>query len=251
MTFPTLLRKELRGFFLSPVAYIVLAMMMLVEGVSFIFALKPLLTAPQAQSLVGAQFTGALFWIPLFVLFPLITMRLFSEEQKMGTLEMLLTAPVRLGEVVLAKFFACLIFYLVLWAPSLIHYVLLEWIGGVSNAYPRFSLGGAFTMIVLLGAMNISIGCLASSLTTNQIVAGILTFALIVMLFLLGHLPSGSLGGLTQPVQEFFEYINSDLHMRRFTAGNFDSRPIFFYLSATVVLLITTTVTLNARRWKS
>ncbi len=249
--FITILRKELRGFFLSPVAYVVISMMMIVQGVSFLFALKPLLTGPQNMSLVQAQFTGALFWIPLFVLFPLITMRLFSEEQKMGTLEMLLTAPVRMADVVLAKFFACLIFYIILWLPTILHYLLLEWIGGIEHAFPVYALAGAFCIIVLLGMMNIAIGCLASSLSANQIVAGVLTFALIVMLFLLGHLPGSSLGGLSEIVQEFFEHINSDLHMQRFSSGMVDTRPIAYYLSATAVLLVATTFTLNARRWKN
>jgi len=243
-----LLRKELRAFFLSPVAYVVLAMIMTVQGVAFIFALRPLLSGPQDVGLVQIFFQGFLFWIPFFVIFPLITMRLFAEEQKMGTMEMLLTAPIQVKHVVVSKFAATMIFFAALWIPCLSYFYLYQMISGQPAAFEPGHLAGAAAFVFAIGAMNIAIGCFASALTSNQIVAAIIAFGIILMHFFLGHLPL-TIGRLPPETQQFFEYIHSDRHLTDFAMGLIDSRVLTYYLTGALLFLGLTGYTLNMRRW--
>ena len=121
-----LLEKELRGFFVSPIAYVVIALVMVLNGFSFRAALNILESAPSEGSIVRWTFDSQWFWMSYFFVFPLLTMRLFSEEKKLGTLETLLTAPVRAWEVVWSKYMAAVIFYCLLWLPSLLNFWLLD-----------------------------------------------------------------------------------------------------------------------------
>ena len=119
-----LLGKELKGFFLSPIAYVVLGLVMLLGAFSFTAALTDLKTGAEARTLAVHTFTSTQFWMAYFFIFPVLTMRLFSEEQKLGTIETLYTAPVKSIHILLAKYLAALIFYAVLWIPSLINFII-------------------------------------------------------------------------------------------------------------------------------
>ena len=103
-----------------------------------------------------------------------------------------MTAPVRDGQVVAAKFFGSFVFYLVLWAPSLLYFVIFRWLTGHSAADAFGSYLGAYSMLILVGMFYLSIGCLASALTKNQIVAATIAFALISLMFSLVCFPSFS-----------------------------------------------------------
>ena len=133
--FLILLKKELRAFFLSPLAYVVLAFFMLLNGVPFILSLVALGAGERQHSLVFFTFNSAWFWMAFLLLFPIITMRLFAEEQKLGTIETLLTAPVRTSHVVLSKYVAALFFYCFLWLPSVVNFLVFESIAGESAAW--------------------------------------------------------------------------------------------------------------------
>jgi ABC-2 type transport system permease protein len=245
-----LLRKELKTAFFSPLAYIVMAFIMALNGVPFVLSLLRMQSGPSQHSLVYLTFTlGGWFWMSFLLLFPIITMRLFAEEQKMGTLESLLTVPVRTTHVVLAKYFSALIFYCVLWAPSLINFAVFEWISGESAAYNEGSFAGTYLMLFLLGAFNVAIGCMASAMTSSQIVAAVTAFSIILLHFFIGffhlfttHLPSD--------VMERVTYTSSYEHMRIFADGLLDTRPIVYYLSAAAFTLILTHQILEYRKWR-
>src|ERR1700677_154199 len=118
MAFWTLYKRELTSYFHSAVAYVVLFGSAVVQGVQFWFILAAVTSENyKEQSILQIFFTWPLFWLLILVQVPLITMRVFSEEFKLGTIEMLLTAPVREWDIVLAKFFGALSFFIVLWTP--------------------------------------------------------------------------------------------------------------------------------------
>src|SRR6202050_5248287 len=164
MAFWTLYKRELGGYFQSVVAYIVLFGSALAQGMVFI-TLTTFIAQQnyKDQSVFQVFFTCAIFWILLFVQVPLITMRVFSEEFKLGTIEMLLTAPVREWEIVLAKFFGALTFFLILWLPVVLDQVALQLF---SNPPPPVSWGqyGVTALtIVLVGAFYVSLGIFPSA----------------------------------------------------------------------------------------
>src|ERR1022692_2477330 len=124
--FYTLLAREVRSYFYSPIAYIVLVFFLFVSGADFYFQLSFMNQRPVAYSVQEAFFNSVFFWFAFVLIFPLITMRLFAEEFKLGTIEPLMTAPVRDWQVVLSKFFGALIFYVILWLPTLFYFAIFE-----------------------------------------------------------------------------------------------------------------------------
>lgn len=250
-TFLVLLGKELRSFFFSPVAYIVLALFMVISGFSFSQAISNLREKPSEFSIVQWTFYPRWFFFYFFFLFPLITMRLFAEEQKQGTLESMLTAPVRAVHVLLAKYFSALIFYMILWLPNLLYLAVLQWVADGRVEIPYGALTGSYIIIFLTGLFHIAIGCLASSLTKNQIVAAIICFTMILLHYLIGAFLLYF--ATNNPVQmtDVVNYFTTDQHMNFFTKGLIDSRPMVYYGSFTVLLLTLTHQVLEYRRWKS
>ena len=242
--------RELRAIAHAPSSHLVAAVFMLLQGLTFIFALRPFTEAAREQSLAEAFFQGPMFWIPFFAIFPILTMRLFAEEQKLGTLEMLLTAPIHVRDVVLAKFLATAVFFVVLWLPTIAAFTLYPLILGQSPLHQNAALWSAMALVLAMGFMNLGVGCLASALTTSQLGAGILTFGVLMLHFLLGYLPM-RVGQLADSAQRFFQYIHSDAHLRDAASGLWDTRPFVYYISAALLLLATTGFALNSRRWQS
>src|SRR5256886_10511472 len=184
--FYTLLLREVRGYFYSPIAYMVLVFFLLVSGVDFYFQISFMNQRPVAYSVQEAFFNSVFFWFAFVLIFPLITMRLFAEEFKLGTIEPLMTAPVRDWHVVLAKFGGALVFYVVLWLPTLIYFWVFQAITRQSAANSAGAYLGAYLMLLLLGMFYLSVGCLASVLTKNQIVAAVISFCVITLHFFSG-----------------------------------------------------------------
>ena len=250
-TFFILLGKELRSFFLSPVAYIVLALFMVISGFSFSQAITLLQEKPSETSIVQWTFYPRWFFFYFFFLFPLITMRLFAEEQKTGTLESLLTAPVRAGQVLLAKYFSAVIFYIILWLPNLLYLGILHWVSDGRVVIPLGALGGCYLIILLSGLFHIAVGCLASALTRNQIVAAIICFTLILLHFLLGMFLLLMAENVPADMKDLVNYFATTQHMSYFTVGLIDTRAIVYYLSFSLLLLTITHQVLEYRRWKA
>jgi ABC-2 type transport system permease protein len=248
--FWTLLKKELRAFFVSPVAYIVLALVMVLGGVSFKAALSVLESAPSEGSIVTWTFHAQWFWLSYFFVFPLLTMRLFAEEKKLGTLETLFTAPVRAWQVVGAKFTAAMVLYAVIWLPSLGNFWLLDWITGGKVEIPVGALRGSYLILFAMGVFNLAMGCFASSLTSNQIVAAVISFTMSVLHFLLGVFALVVGRRLPESMVEAVHYVASVEHIRLFTQGLIDTRPLIYYATLTLLFLTLTHQVVEFRRWK-
>lgn len=250
MTFLTLLNREIRAYFLSPVAWVVLFFFLLLTGFNFYAGVAALNRGPSEVTVVEAFFNTVFFWFGFVLVFPLITMRLFSEEYKMGTIEPLMTAPVRDSQVVLAKYCGALVFYTVLWLPSLLYFLVFTWVTRVQAAGAAGPFIGAYAMLMLIGMFYLAIGCLASALTRNQIVAAVMSFSTITLLFFTGLLTFFILS-VTPALREMTAYFSALEHMSEASRGFFDTRPAVFYLSLTVFVLFLTFHVFQSRRWRN
>lgn len=248
--FLTLFWREITHLFHQPLAYVVLFFFLLLTGFNFHAGVSALNKVTGQSTVVEAFFNQGLFWFPFVIIIPLLTMRLFSEEYKLGTIETLMTAPVRDLHVVLAKFCGVFAFYLILWAPSLLYFVIFQWVADTSAADAIGSFVGAYTMLALIGAFYLSLGCLASALTDNQIVAGIIAFTLICLTFFVSLLSFLFLNA-SSFLRELTYYFSAIEHMGEFSRGIFDTRPVVFYSSMTFLCLFLTFHVFQHRRWKA
>jgi ABC-2 type transport system permease protein len=248
--FLTLLNREVKFYFYSPIAYVVLFFFLLLTGFTFYSSVALLNRGPSEVTVVEAFFNTVLFWFGYVLIFPLITMRLFAEEFKTGTIESLMTAPVRDSQVVLAKFAGALIFYIVLWLPSFAYFKLFEEVTTADAALASGAYYGSYLLLLLMGMFYISIGCLASVLTRNQIVAAVISFCTITLLFF-GGLVSYILLNVSPALRDFFGYFSAIEHMADFSRGIIDSRPVVYYLSMTAFTLFLTLQVFQSRKWKA
>jgi ABC-2 type transport system permease protein len=221
--------------------------MSLINGFSFSQCVAYLDQGVKEFTVMQIYFYIFHFWFLLIILVPILTMRLFSEEYKTGTIEMLLTAPVKDGDVILSKFFGVLFFYLLLWIPSLLGLAIFQAVTHQAVPVAWIPLGFSYLMVTLVGMLYLSIGLFASVLTRNQAVAAMISFTMIALLFF-----SGFLSYLVRDPgwREALSYIFTLEQMRSFSAGLFDSRPVVFYLSGTVFFLILTRQVMAGRRLK-
>src|SRR5438046_4261948 len=179
----TLIRREFTAYFWSPVAYVVLGVFLLGMGLLFHLTVERLTArGPQGTEFPMQEMLGNVgFWLIFLFIPPLLTMRLFAEERSTGTLEMLLTSPLREWQIVLSKFLACLGFYVLLWLPTLVYLPILldfdwqTWTPGI-DPWPVIS---SYLGLFLVGAMFLALGMFVSSLVRSQMVAALLAMALI------------------------------------------------------------------------
>ena len=244
-----LLLRELSVFYYSPIAYVVLFFFLILNGLSFWFALALLSRGPSELTVVQAFFNSLFFWIAYLLVFPVISMRLFSEEFKLGTIETLMTAPVRDWEVVGSKFLAALLFYLSLWLPSLLYFLVFGWLGNREAIGSGAQLWGPYLLLLLMGMFNLSLGCLASSLTSNQIIAAMMALVLILGIFFLTMIDYVISG--TSLLRGITAYVAQLDHMDSFSRGIIDTRPLVFYPTCTALVLMITYHVFQHRRWKS
>jgi ABC-2 type transport system permease protein len=187
-------------------------------------------------------FSWILFWVVVLILTPLITMRSFAEERQSGTIETLFTAPVSDFTVVMAKYMSALGFYILMWIPTLLYPVLLAYYSQLDPG-PVFS---GYLGTLGVGAMLTAVGLLCSSLTKNQIVAALISFALIMALFLTGLFRYAD----WIPSPQLFEYIDLISHMEDFSRGIVDTRHLMYYGTVTGLSLFATVQITGARRWR-
>jgi ABC-2 type transport system permease protein len=245
----TLTRRELGSYFLSLTGYIIIAVALFLMGLSFLVLLQSMHGEATQMPITERWYITPFFWVILVLTTPVITMRLFALEKFTGTFETLMTTPVADAAVVLAKFTAALLFYLVMWLPLLAclfivrHYI---------NAAPPFDAGAlasTYLGIVLFGAMFISLGCCASALTGNQVVAAMLSLVFGVSLFLLAFVAERFPEAGNWQAQILSCFALGD-QMRDFVRGLVDTRTVVFYVSLTLFFLFLTLRVVESRRWK-
>src|SRR5580700_2649602 len=244
-----LLVRELSAFYYSPIAYVVLFFFLILNGLAFWFSIAPLSHGPSELTVVQIFFNKLSFWIAYLLVFPVITMRSFAEEFKLGTIETLMTAPVRDWEVVASKFMAALVFYMSLWLPSLLYFLIFGWLGNRSAIGSAAQVWAPYLLLLVMGMFNVALGCLASAMTSNQIVAAMISLVLTIGFFFV-TLINYVVNSASPTLREITAYIAQLDHMDSFTRGVVDSRVFVFYPSVTLLLLAITYQVFQYRRWK-
>jgi ABC-2 type transport system permease protein len=236
------------ALFYSPVAYCVLGFFLLAAGVSFRLMADMLVKGAHEVTLLQALFGESIFfWIAVLVSVPAITMRTFAEETRTGTMEALMTAPLSDATLVAAKYAAALMFYALLWAPTTLYLVLLNQFSPGGGVFDPGMTAAAYFGVALVGALFVSVGVLISSMTKNQIVAAIATFALLFAFFMAGFAPYFL---ESERWIEIASHASCIRHMMAFSRGVVDTRAVVFYLSLTAWALFATVRVVEARRWR-
>jgi ABC-2 type transport system permease protein len=247
--FLTLVRRELGMCYVSLIGYVIVAAIQFLLGLSFVIVLRALVNKPFDVPVTEAFFNNGLFWLVMLLAPPIITMRTFAQEKSSGTYETLMTTPVGDAQVVLAKFTGALCFFMSAWLPLLAYPFLLKRFSVDLSQVDTGALGGTFLGIFLFGSLYIALGCFASSLTRNQLIAATVSFAIGMVMFLLGFL------ALLEPLQtgwqhQLASHISMIEHMRDFSRGVIDTRHVVLYLTLTVFFLFLNVKVVESRRWK-
>lgn len=227
--------REMRSYFLSPLAYVVIALFLALSG--YLFAL--ILANGKEASLRGLiQNVSVLF---LFIV-PAITMRLLAEEQSTGTVELLLTNPVQEWEIVTGKFLASMLLLLTILVLTLLFPVFL-YIFGSPDTGPIIT---GYVGVILQAGAFMAVGLFASSLTKNQIIAAILAFAFLLILWLsdnLGQFVGGGLGTI-------ISYLSVITHFQSFPTGVIQTNDVIYYLTLVLAGIVLSTLALQSRRYR-
>jgi ABC-2 type transport system permease protein len=228
-------RREIRTYFNSPVAYIVVPVFVIITGYLFF---TQLFLEKQADM------RGFFNIMPLLFMFmiPAITMRLLADEKSSGTLELLITMPVRDWEVVVGKFLAAMALLCTAIGLTLVFAITVKSLGPLDRG-PAI---GGYLGLVLMGGAYVAIGVMASALTRNSIISFIVAFAISFALYLLGRLTQF----LPQSLQKLVAFLSIDGHFENIGRGVVDSRDVIYYLSVMTVCLLIATLSLESRRWK-
>lgn len=233
----TITRKEFRSYFDSPVAYIYITFFLMLS--SWLF-LRGFFLVGQA-SMRG--FFGILPWLLLFFV-PAATMRLWAEEKKLGTIELLMTLPVKDHEVVLGKFLASFFFLTVTLALTFSLPILISVLGDPDGG----AIWGGYIGAVLLGASFLAIGLFVSSLTENQIVAFIIGITLIFAFFIVSE--EFVLYNAPRPLVPILKFLGLGAHYDSIGRGVIDSRDVIYYLSVIGFFLFLNVRSIESRKWK-
>lgn len=245
----TLTRRELGAYFLSMTGYIIIAAVTFLLGLSFVVLLVKLQQEPTPIPVTELFYVTQFFWLILLLASPVITMRLFAQEKASGTFETLMTTPVSELQVVLAKFSAGLIFYILVWLPLLACLLIVRHFANESSAFDFGVVGSTFLGIVLIGALFVSLGCCSSALTRSQVAAAMITLLSGGSIFCIGVLADRFPTHTSWPAQVLSSLAIFD-QMHDFARGVVDSRPIILYLSLTLFFLFLTLRIVESRRWK-
>jgi ABC-2 type transport system permease protein len=247
-----IVRKEWNGYFASPIGYVVIGMYAVVFGYFYTVGLSWFMR----QSMQGPQMGGGPMNINqqmiryvflnstvifLFVV-PLITMRTYAEEKRSGTIELLMTSPITDFQIVMGKFLGAMSLYVAMLGLTLIHMAVL-FVYGNPELKPILS---AYLGLLLLGGCFVSVGLFFSSLTRNQIVAGMFTFAVLLLLWVIDWV-----GGFSGPyVERLTSYLSLTGHVEDFLRGIVDTQHIVYYLSFITFGLFLTAKAVDSERWR-
>jgi ABC-2 type transport system permease protein len=247
-------QKELKGYFASPIAYVVIGFYALIFG--FFFYSLVLYFDRQSMQMMGLgagsppvnvnenmirpAFLNAMV-VFLFVL-PMITMRTYAEEKRSGTIELLLTSPLTDFQIIMGKFFGAMSLYAAMLAVTLIHIGLLFW----ASKPEWIPIITTYLGLLLMGGCFIAVGLLISSLTKNQIVAVMMTFTVFLMLWVINWIAS-FVGPTAQAV---LNYLSITDHLDDFTRGIIDTKHVVYYVSFIAFGLFLTARAVDTERWK-
>lgn len=234
-------KRELTACFLSPVAYVTMVVYLAIGGFLFLREIQEAQGTDNRPELV--LFASLVFWVPVLV--TVISMRLFAEEKRTGTIETLMTAPVSEAEVVLGKYAGAMSFLALVIAPSISYvYIVAAISPGFDHVDPGAMAGGC-GILLLMSMFSMATGLLASLMTTNQIIAAICCFVAAYIPLLFRYLAPVVFFG----ADSVTEYLSVESHVLEFARGMIDTRPVVFFVTGTVFLLFTAVRVLEARRW--
>jgi len=247
-------RRELRSAFTSPIIYVVAAVFVLIFGmlsyIAVVNASAQSIRLMQIQGMAANINLNDLVFRPTFysaaiillLVLPLLTMRVFSEERKLRTFELLMTSPVSISEIVAGKFAAVLLIYLSMLALTGVVPVVLA----VFNSFDWAPVFTGYLGLLLMGALFLAVGLFASAMTENQIVAAFLSFGLLLLVWLLGAM--GSILGDT-PAGNAIAYLSFIEHYDRLVRGLIDTKDLVYYVSGIVFMLFLTHRVVDSQRW--
>lgn len=234
-----ILGKEVRTYFVSPMAYFMLFMFLGVSGVLFAF----FYFIPGSRYQWPATMQPACFYMAWTLVFflPATTMRLFAEEKKSGTIELLMTSPVTDIQVVLGKYLANVVLFVIMLSLTFFFPIYIM-IYGNPDLGPILS---GYLGLLLLGMLILSIGILISSMTSNQIIAAITSFGTIFLLWLIGF--ASRLPGI---LGKIFDYLSLMNHFEDFSRGVIGLHHVIYYLSVTVLCIFLTVKSVESAKWR-
>jgi ABC-2 type transport system permease protein len=247
----SLIRREFTAYFLSPIAYVVAFVLLLIVGVQFHGTLTLMTemgskgTEYPMQTLLGT----VNFWLVFLLIPPILTMRLLAEERGTGTIEMLMTAPIREWQIVAGKYFACLLFYVCLWLPTLVYMPILTNLEfkGMTFGLDPWPVATTYLGLFLSGAMFLAIGLFMSSLVKSQLVAALISL-IVSLVFVAAAFFKPSYDDFGA-IQRLIYFVSVPEHFRiNFSRGVLDSRNIILYVTVTFFCLFMTIRSLEARR---
>ncbi|MEQ8472523.1 MAG: ABC transporter permease subunit [Marinoscillum sp.] len=233
-------KRELASFFDSLIAYVMIILFLGLSGMFTWLIGSDVFFINQANMQV---FYGIAFW-SLFFFIPAITMRMIAEENKAGTIELLITKAVSDSQIVWGKFLACLILVLIALVCTLPYYITISQLGNIDDGAV---IGGYFGLI-LLSASYISIGLFASSITQNQIVAFLVAVFIGIFFHILFGVISSSVRGFSG---EIFSYLSMQTHFESMSRGVVDSRDLIYFGSIIAIGVVLSQVMLSKRNWQS
>ena len=247
--------KELRSYFASPIAYVVVGFFAVLFGWFFVASLSVMVQfsmqagmfgmgGPQSININEFMLRPLLSNTAIVLLFflPFLTARAYAEEKKSGTMELLLTSPLSDVEIILGKFLGALALFALMLAVTAVHMAVLFWYGEPELG-PVLS---GYLGLLLMGASFISLGLLVSSTTRNQIVAGVITFALLLLFWVVGWL-ADSVGPTAQAVLSYLSILE---HFDDFSKGVIDTKHVAYYLSFIAFGLFLTARSVDTERWR-
>jgi ABC-2 type transport system permease protein len=243
MNFYPIFKKELKSYFSSLIAYIVLAVFLVISGYYFYTDLALFVLWGGASTQEGLwQYLFHDIRLILLLTIPLLTMRLFAEEKKLGTIELLFTYPFRDSEILLGKFLACLTVFSLMIGLTVLYPLLLAMVYEVEV----LPLAASYLGLFLLGAAFISCGIMVSSLTENQIVAALVSSGVIMVFWFIDW----NEAAVSPTVAEVLHHISFFEHFYNFVRGVIESKDVIYFVLFTFFFLFLTLRSLESRRWR-
>jgi ABC-2 type transport system permease protein len=246
--------KEIKSYFSSPIGYVVIGLYALVYGIYFYLAVRFFERQSMAMAGIGAgqpsvnineQLIRPVFqyaMVVFLIVLPMITMRTYSEEKRSGTMELLLTSPITDFQIIMGKFLGAMSLYAAMLGVTLIHMALLFWV----STPEWMPIVSSYLGLLLMGGCFMAVGLLISSLTKNQIVSVVTTFAVFMVLWMINW-PSQFVGPTAQAV---LNYLSITEHLNDFMGGVIDTKHVIYYVSFIAFGLFLTARSVDVERWR-